>query len=348
MATRRTAMKAGGLGIALMACVAAAFVALRVHNSRQTRADYPLRFDSLSHDFGSIKWKEIQSATFGFTNVSGRTVQISAADAGCACTQPELSAQTFRPGEHGTLTVRFNPFGYSGPIEKTAQIHLQGFQGEQTVRFRADVNSLLRIEPQTVEFGTMSPSAIAKQMVTLTNTSGQSIKLRQQSGSIYAELRNPVALASGQSVQMQFQLEQPPVGDLHEVLSVHTSLADYPLIEIPYHAQVECKWPLSRPDFYIGFVNKGTHPTAQVTLKGLKSTQVLAAYVDMIGAFAKASYVPDSDGTKVTLALDLTHVPPGTLGGRVILRTIDQSQFFLSIPITGVVQDPNKSSCCSK
>jgi rhodanese-related sulfurtransferase len=76
-------------------------------------------FDETEHDFGVIKQSGgIVSYDFPFTYQGGLPVSITGTPSSCACTEGEISAEEFQPGESGVLTVNFDPNLHAEPEGK--------------------------------------------------------------------------------------------------------------------------------------------------------------------------------------------------------------------------------------
>lgn len=76
-------------------------------------------FKETEHDFGVIKQSGgIVSYEFPFTYQGEVPVSITGTPSSCACTEGEISAKEFQPGESGVLTVNFDPNLHEEPEGK--------------------------------------------------------------------------------------------------------------------------------------------------------------------------------------------------------------------------------------
>lgn len=76
-------------------------------------------FDEIEYDFGVIKQSGgIVSYDFPFTYKGELPVSITGTPSSCACTEGEISAKEFKPGESGILTVNFDPNLHAEPEGK--------------------------------------------------------------------------------------------------------------------------------------------------------------------------------------------------------------------------------------
>lgn len=105
---------------------------------------------------------------FSFTNTGKTPVTISKMDAGCSCTQvkTEGDKRTYAPGESGTVKTTFEVGNYTGIVEKTVAVWLEGDPQEKpssklTLRIKIPVT--ITLEPKTVTWligGNSEPKTI--------------------------------------------------------------------------------------------------------------------------------------------------------------------------------------------
>ncbi|MCE2496380.1 MAG: DUF1573 domain-containing protein [Flavobacteriales bacterium] len=71
--------------------------------------DSPMKFEKLTHDFGSIEQNQPVSCTFVFTNESGEAMIITKVKPGCGCTATDYPQEAIQPGETASITATYNP-----------------------------------------------------------------------------------------------------------------------------------------------------------------------------------------------------------------------------------------------
>ena len=79
-------------------------------------------FDTTVFDFGTILQGEQVSSEFKFTNTGDADLIISKIETSCGCTVPEYDKDPVKPGERGSVRVRFDSNGKSGTQYKTIRI----------------------------------------------------------------------------------------------------------------------------------------------------------------------------------------------------------------------------------
>ena len=87
-----------------------------------------IKFDKLSHNFGTFSEKEpVVSCTFSFTNVGESPLIINQAVASCGCTIPEYTKTPIQPGEKGEIKVTYNGTGkFPGHFKKSITVRTNG------------------------------------------------------------------------------------------------------------------------------------------------------------------------------------------------------------------------------
>ena len=83
-----------------------------------------IKFDTLSHDFGTFTESEaLVSCEFGFTNVGTAPLVIHQVIASCGCTTPSYTQNPVKPGERGTIKVTYNGKGkFPAPFRKVITV----------------------------------------------------------------------------------------------------------------------------------------------------------------------------------------------------------------------------------
>lgn len=108
-----------------------------------TAGQTALQFDRTEWNFDSIR-EESGPVTHSFeaTNRGEHPEVILDVSSSCGCTKPEFTRRPVRPGETTTVTVRFNPAGQSGTIDRTLVVYGTGNQVIERLRITG------RVEPR--------------------------------------------------------------------------------------------------------------------------------------------------------------------------------------------------------
>jgi hypothetical protein len=100
----------------LFTFVAVLFFAVASH------AQGVLKFETESHDFGTLAEGPVATYTFKLTNTGTAPVVISRAMASCGCTTPEWSKDPIMPGATSEIKVGYNTSGRPGAFKKTITV----------------------------------------------------------------------------------------------------------------------------------------------------------------------------------------------------------------------------------
>jgi hypothetical protein len=92
-------------------------------SNNTSKDNYPIfKFETETHDFGTIMQGEKIAYAFKFKNVGKGDLVIRAAQGSCGCTVPEFPKEPVKPGGEGVINVTFNSEGKEGQQEKTVTI----------------------------------------------------------------------------------------------------------------------------------------------------------------------------------------------------------------------------------
>lgn len=81
-----------------------------------------VKFDEMSHDFGTITEGEVVQHTFSFINSGSNPLVISNAVGSCGCTVPTFPKEPIPPGGRAAIEVQFNSSGREGLQNKTVTV----------------------------------------------------------------------------------------------------------------------------------------------------------------------------------------------------------------------------------
>jgi hypothetical protein len=87
-----------------------------------------IKFDKLTHDFGSFSEKNGKvTCTFTYTNIGEEPLIVNRAVAACGCTVPEFTKTPVKPGEKGEIKVTYNGEGkWPGHFKKLITVYANG------------------------------------------------------------------------------------------------------------------------------------------------------------------------------------------------------------------------------
>ncbi len=91
-------------------------------------AEPKIKFEKTTHNFGKFKEAAgVQECVFKFTNVGDQPLVIHRAVATCGCTVPKFTKTPIKPGESGTISVKYNGAGkFPGHFKKSITVNTNG------------------------------------------------------------------------------------------------------------------------------------------------------------------------------------------------------------------------------
>ena len=123
---------------------------------------------------------------FTFTNHSDKPVIISRYESACSCMKVEISDAKLRyaPGESGTIRAEFDMGNFSGEVDKTIGIWLDGDAKDKpsvTLTARVHIPVIVKIEPKTAKW-TLKDKA-KPQTIAITMHDTQPVRITKVSSS---------------------------------------------------------------------------------------------------------------------------------------------------------------------
>lgn len=129
----------------------------------------PLKFAETLREVHAPADAKTVTTDFTFTNRSNKPVTISRYESACSCMKVEISDAKLRyaPGESGTIRAEFDMGNFSGEIDKTIALWVEGDPKDKpsiTLTARVHIPVIVNIEPKTLKWslnGKANPQAIA-------------------------------------------------------------------------------------------------------------------------------------------------------------------------------------------
>lgn len=101
----------------ILTLIAATFISLTAFAQAQ------IKFDKVSHNFGTFPETEVQTVTFSFTNVGDRPLIIQQVFTSCGCTAADYTKTEVKPGEKGIVKATYNGKGQvTGTVRKVVTV----------------------------------------------------------------------------------------------------------------------------------------------------------------------------------------------------------------------------------
>ncbi len=214
----------------------------------------PLRFDAVSHDFGTIAEEggDVEHC-FRFENTGTVPVVIVAATVSCGCTKAEFSQKPVMPHGKGEIIVRFSPLNYPGVFARKIAIATSEGRlaepllvtGKVTPRkrtiaeqFPLEAGGGVRIDTNAHSFGYAEHGKSTSSSFAVVNTSGRTVTLHftPQTASGFLYFSAPATLAPNERADINFGYRMPETcgkyGRLTDILKmeINGESSELPLI----------------------------------------------------------------------------------------------------------------------
>jgi hypothetical protein len=106
--------------------------------AQSTPAGDFIKFEAVSHDFGTIAQNGNGSFDFIFSNTGKEPLLLKNVSTSCGCTVPEWPKEPIAPGAKGTVKVKYNT-ATIGPFTKTITVYSNGSTNPITLRINGTV-----------------------------------------------------------------------------------------------------------------------------------------------------------------------------------------------------------------
>lgn len=98
-----------------------------------------LEFETIDHDFGTIKEGDVVEYTYKFKNTGEAPLIIQGAQGSCGCTVPEWSKEPIQVGGTGFVKAKFDSQGKPNTQNKTVTVTANTWPKQTVLRFKAMV-----------------------------------------------------------------------------------------------------------------------------------------------------------------------------------------------------------------
>ena len=85
-------------------------------------ASAKITFEKTELDFGELESGKVVDMEYKFKNTGDETLIIKNISSSCGCTVTKVEKKEYKPGEEGTIPVKFFSRGYNGKIVKTITV----------------------------------------------------------------------------------------------------------------------------------------------------------------------------------------------------------------------------------
>lgn len=197
-----------------------------------------LRFPELEHDFGRVRGGDRVRHSFAVTNAGPGLLEISGVHASCSCVELGAWPSRLRPGEAGEIPFVFHTVNYSGPVTETLTV--SGNDPPVILRLKADIWRPIDIRPAAAVFEYYPDDPEASVMaVRIVSHVDELLQLSLPKSSHPRLTAEWVPIVPGREFDLIVRALPPAKpANLVGTITLETSTAQMPLLEVPVHALV--------------------------------------------------------------------------------------------------------------
>lgn len=217
-------------------------LALLLFTSLGALAQGVLQFTETAHDFKKVSEGTLATHEFKFTNTGNQPVVIANVQASCGCTTPDWTKTPVLPGKTGFIRAAYNSAGRPGQFNKTVTVTSNAKDASMVLSISGTVvdksemaksyspaeiakSPKLVLDRNVQDFGKMESGQQPVAKFTVKNTGKSALEIGSITSTCYCVTAKslPKPLAPGQSAVVELQYGQRQVGQMNDVVTLHSN-----------------------------------------------------------------------------------------------------------------------------
>lgn len=217
-------------------------VALLLLTSLSAAAQGVLSFTETDFDFKNVAEGAVATHEFKFKNTGNQPIVIANVQASCGCTTPDWTKTPVLPGKTGFIRAAYNSAGRPGQFSKTVTVTSNAKEQSMVLSIKGTVvdkgevvknysaaelakSPKLTLDRTTQDFGKMESGQQPTARFTVKNTGKSDLEIGSITSSCYCVTAKslPKALKPGQSAVVELQYAQRQVGQMNDVVTLHSN-----------------------------------------------------------------------------------------------------------------------------
>ncbi len=196
-----------------------------------------------AYDFGSVRSGTPVEHRFVLQNTGKGVLKILKMFTSCGCTAAVLDADTVAPGATTVVKATFDTTGFQGPKMKMVRLYTNDpKQASFTLTLQGSVQPDVQVSAMRIRFGDVIRGQTPQQAITATVDPASPVKI------VDVVSRSPFLAIKASDVTLNGRLGKQvlvslrpdaPVGVFRERISLKTSSAENPVINVPVLANVQ-------------------------------------------------------------------------------------------------------------
>jgi len=237
-------------------------------------------FETTSHDFGQVARYAKAEYAFILKNRYLPDVHVSDVRSSCGCTIPRIVNPDLKTYEKGAVVAELNTRAFEGQRSATLTVTIDKPQPATVqLHIRADIRGEVRLEPASVNFGTIAQGTPAEQQIAASCAGyGGWRVLEVASGN--PRLSGEIVSAERRGGQIVYQIKvclaaDAPVGYVHDHLLLKTNDPRFDAVPVLVEGRVVPPVVVSPGALFLGVLQPGQEVTRPLVVRGSRPFRVL-------------------------------------------------------------------------
>ncbi|WP_400191385.1 DUF1573 domain-containing protein [Hymenobacter sp. B81] len=231
--------------------------ALLLTSALSAAAQGVMSFEKKDHDFSNVTEGTTATHEFKFKNTGNQPIVIANVQASCGCTTPDWTKTPVLPGKTGFIRASYNSAGRPGQFNKTVTVTSNATESSQMLTIKGTVltkdelrpkfsaaelakSPKLVIDRMSHDFGKMEAGQQPVARFTVKNAGKSPLELSTLTSNCYCVNFKtlPKAIQPGQSATIELQYGQRQIGQMVDVVTLHSNDITAPDPKITLRANV--------------------------------------------------------------------------------------------------------------
>jgi uncharacterized protein DUF1573 len=282
-------------------------------------------FDTTSHDFGAVARGAKVEYRFKLSNIYEEDVHITGVRSSCGCTTPQISKDTLKTYEEGSIVATFNTRSFLGQKHATVTVTFdQPYNAEIQLQVSGYIRSDVVLTPGAADLGTVDQGAEGEKKILVSYAGRSDWKIESVKANnphLVANIKETSRNGGQVSYDLTVRLKPgAPVGYFQDQVMLVTNDAQAGEVPVDVEARIVSQLTVSPASLFLGALKPGQKVTKQVVVQGKKPFRVTAIHCDNAGF----EFGPPGEAAKPVHIIPITFTAgekPGKLSQRIRIET---------------------------
>ncbi|RLC24182.1 MAG: hypothetical protein DRH21_05900 [Deltaproteobacteria bacterium] len=261
----------------------------------------------------------------------------------CGCTAALLSKKEIFPRGSGEIQATFKTKRFEGDQETTITVYSNDPDDpEIELTIIGTIKRDVAVVPQGINWGDVEKGETVTSSVRLLQLSQNKLVLRriEVNEKYLNATTSRFREENSRGINIDITLKsEAPVGELSEVITLHTNIKRRPRIDVPVWANILGRLQVQPKILSLRAISKGGKISQSITVSSSdgKKFHVLKANCDLPFIHLQSSVDKKNNIVKISGTIDKVS-PAGRLSGHIDIYTDDLDQSVIHVPVYGVIE----------